>query len=676
MAVAPTTSTPSVSSTGVLSSPGIGSGLDINGLVTKLMAVESQPLTALNTKEATYQAQITAYGSLKGALSSFQTSVAALVDPAKFSAITANLGDATVASSSASAAAAPGSYSVEVQKLAQAHKLMSTTFASPTTVVGSGTLTLSFGTYNADTFTLNPAKASQDITIPAGQNSLAGIRDAINAANAGVTAGIVNDGTGYRLTISSVDSGAANALRISVADADSTNTDTSGLSQLAYDGRTVSGIQHMTQTVAAQNATLVIDGITISKASNHITDAIEGVTLNLLKNNLGNPTTLTVSRDTNSVQSAVQSFVKAYNDLNSTITNLSQFNASTNTASTLTGDAIVRSIQAQVRRALTTALPAGGNNFTLLSQVGITFQKDGTLKLDTAKLTTVLSDPSQDVSSLFAVVGKPSDSLISFSGSTAATKDGTYALNISQLATQGQSRGGSAAALTITTGSNDTLSFVLDGVSATIKIAAGTYTPTDLAAEIQSKINGVAALTAAGSSVSVTQSSGVLTVTSNRFGSASTVAITGGTGKSDLFGTPAATAGLDVAGTIDGIGATGSGQTLTGNGNANGLAVTVTGSATGFRGTVRYAHGYADTLNTLVENMLGTDSLLDGRVAGINASIKDIGNQRDALNRRLADIQTRYQKQFNALDTLIASMNSTSTFLTQQLATLPTLTLK
>jgi len=653
-----------------ISAPGIGSNLDVNGIISQLMALERRPLTGLDTKEAKYQAQLTAYGSLKGALSSFQSAVAALANPAKFSAVTASLADTTVATASASSAAAAGSYSVEVQTLAQAHKLKSANFVATSTTVGSGTLTIQFGTYSGGVFTLNADKATGTVTIGSSQSSLAGVRDAINAANVGVSASIINDGTGNRLVVASKDSGIANALKITVADDDLANTDNAGLSQLAYDAST-GGTMNLTQTVAAQNAAVVIDGISISKASNILTDAIEGVTLNLLKANTPATTTLTVARDTAGTQAAVQSFIKAYNDLNKTVTDLSKYDAANKRASTLTGDATVRSLQAQLRGAFNTALTTAGGGLSTLADIGITFQKDGTLKLDSAKLTTALGDATKDVSTLFAAVGKPTDSLVSFVGSTADTKNGAYLLSVSQLATQGKAVGQGAAALTINAASNDAIDLTVDGVAASVTLAAGTYTATALAAEIQSKINGVVALSSAGISVTVTQSAGVLTVASNRYGSASTVAITGGTGKSDLFGTQTETAGVDVAGTIGGITATGLGQTLTGTGNASGLALNVTGGATGARDTVRFARGYAYELDKLAGHMLENDSLVAGRTDGISKTIKDIGNQRDAVNRRLLDIEMRYRAQFTALDTMISSMNSTSSFLTQQLASLP-----
>lgn len=653
-----------------LSSPGLGSGLDVNGLVSQLMALERRPLAALDTREAKYQTQLTAYGSLKGALSSFQSAVTALSNPEKFSAVNASVTDATVATVTASSAATAGSYSIEVQTLAQAHKLKSAAFAATSTTIGTGTLTIQFGTYSGGAFTLNPDKAAQTITVDASKSSLAGVRDAINNANAGVSASIVNDGSGNRLVIAAKDSGAANALKITVSDDDLTPTDNAGLSQLAYDAST-GGTMRLAQTVAAQNATLVIDGITISKASNTISDAIEGVSLNLLKSNTPGTTTLTVTRDTAGVQAAVQSFVKAYNDLNKTITDLSKYDATTKKSSTLTGDATVRSVQAQLRGVFNARLPIAGGGLSTLADIGITFQKDGTLKLDSGKLSTALSDPARNVASLFTVAGKPTDSLVSYVRSTADTKDDTFLLNVSQIATQGRAVGGSAALLTIGSGTNDTLSLAINGVPASVTLAAGVYSAATLAAEIQSKVNGVSALSAAGISVTITQAAGVLSIASNRYGSASTVLITGGSAKVDLFGTPVETAGVDIAGSIGGIVAVGSGQTLTGAGDASGLELQVTGGATGFRGSINYARGYAYRLDKLVGKILENDSLLDSRIDGINTSVKNIGTQRAALTQRLNEVEKRYRAQFSALDGMIASMSKTSSFLQQQLANLP-----
>lgn len=654
-----------------LSSPGIGSNLDVNSIISQLMALERRPLAALDKKEAGFQAQLTAYGSLKGALSSFQSAVKALAVPARFTASKASVADATVLSASTGSSAAAGSYGIQVTALAQAHKLKTgTTFTSTSETLGSGTLTLQFGTYSGGTFTANADKAAATITIAAGQNSLAGVRDAINAANAGVTAGIVNDGSGNLLVLSSKDSGTANALKITVTDDDGNNTDAAGLSRLAYDAST-GGTANMAQTQAAQNATAIIDGITVSKASNTITDAIEGVTLNLLK--AGGPTTLTVAKDTAGTKAAVESFVKSYNDAAKALKDLSAYNAAAKQGAVLQGDATVRTIQSQLRAVLNGALTTAGGGLTTLSDIGVSFQKDGTLALDATKLQKAMDDPSKDLSTLFAAVGKPTDSLVAFAGSTAETKAGSYALNVTQVATQGKAVGAVTlgGATTITAGVNDTLAVNIDGIAATVTLGAGSYTAAQMAAELQSKINGAIGLSAAGIAVAVSQSGGVLTITSGRYGSASSATVTGGSAQADLFGATTNTAGVDVAGTIGGLAASGSGQTLTGAGDAIGLKLTVRGGATGDRGVVNYAQGYAYQLDRLIQQQLDSGGVLAGRTDGINRSVRDIDNRREALERRLEMIEKRYRAQFTALDTMISSMTKTSDFLAQQLNNLP-----
>jgi len=230
----------------MLSSPGIGSGLDISGIISKLMQVEQRPLAQLDTKEAKQQTQLSAFGSLKSALSSFQDSAKTLAKPSLFNGYKATLADTTLASVSASSNAVAGTHDIEVRSLAQAQKIASEAFATTDTVIGSGSLTINFGTYNGDgSFTANTEKTAQTITIDPAKSTLADIRTAINEANAGVTASIVNDGSGNRLVIAAKDSGLANALQITV---DNANGD---LSKLAFDAST-GGISNMTERVAAQ----------------------------------------------------------------------------------------------------------------------------------------------------------------------------------------------------------------------------------------------------------------------------------------------------------------------------------------------------------------------------------------------------------------------------------------
>lgn len=648
-----------------ISSPGVGSNLDVNGIVSKLMAVESQPLTQLTKKEATYQAKLSAYGNLKSALSSFQGALSALNSPTKFTSLSASVADSTVMSASASSVAAAGSHTVEVTQLAQAQSMRTNfTAANVTDVVGTGTLTFYFGTDNAGVFTPNPDKGAQTVTIDPEDNTLSGVRDAINSANVGVSASIINDGTTNRLVLTSA-SGAANSLKIAVTDGDGNNTDMSGLSQLAYDPE---GVENMVETLAAKNSTVVVDGITISSATNQVSTAIQGVTLNLAKTNVGSPTKVTVSRDTSSVTTAVDSFVKSYNDLAKTIKDLTSYDAKTKVAGTLLGDSVVRSVQSQIRGVLNTAVRDLNGENTTLSSIGVSFQKDGTLKLDSSKLSAAVNSDATRVAGLFAAVGKAEDGLIQYVSSTSSTLPGSYAIDNVVLATQGKVTGAAAAGLTITAGSNDTLNMTVDGVTASVTLAAGTYTASTLLAEVQSKINGASAFSSAGIAVTLSEAGGVFTVTSNRYGSASSVAVGGNGADSFLGAGRTATAGTDVGGTIGGQASTGSGQYLT---SASGLKIQITGGAAGSRGSINFVQGYAYNLNKLLDGVLSSTGTIDSRTSGINSSIKNLDAKRTTLERRLTEIEARYRAQFTRLDTTISEMTSTSNYLAQQLANLP-----
>ena len=260
-------------------------------------------------------------------------------------------------------------------------------------------LTFEFGTYDSATppdFTVNTAKASKTITIDATNNSLTGLRDAINAANMGVSASIINDGTNSRLSITSADTGARNALRI-------TNDDAS-LDAFTYNPK--GAVSNLSQTVPAKDAVIKVDNVTITKQSNTITDAIQGVTLNLTKESAaGVSTKLTLTRDTASVQSAIQAFVKAFNDANKAIVDATAFNTATGKGAVLNGDSTARSIQTQVRGIFSAAVPGAPAGSSVLSDVGITFQKDGTLGIDSEKLTAALNSTTKDLGALFASNG-------------------------------------------------------------------------------------------------------------------------------------------------------------------------------------------------------------------------------------------------------------------------------
>lgn len=665
----------STASTPTISSPGIGSGLDVNSIVTQLMAIEQQPLTALQNKATTLQSQISAYGSIKSSLSTLQGTISGMTTLGGMQTLSASVGASDAASATVGSGATAGSYALGITALAQAQKLVSSGFAATSTSVGTGTLTFTFGTTSGGTFTADASQATQSVTVTAGQDSLAGIRDAINAAGIGITATIINDGSasGQRLVLTSSRTGAASSVKIDVADDDGNATDAAGLSQLDYDPAAASGSgKNLTETQAAQDAALTIDGLVVHRPTNTVSDLIAGVTLNLTGLTSGT-TTLGVTANTTAVSASVSAFVAAYNSLQSTLTSLTQYDSTTNTASVLTGDSTVRTIQNQLRTLIGGSLGAG-TRYDTLSDVGVSFQSDGTLALDSTKLQTALNTDPNAVARLFAAAGNATDAGVAVTATGANTVAGNYAVNITQLATQGTLTASAAPSLTVVAGVNDTLSAVVDGIGTTITLAPGTYADAQaLAAAIQARLNAASEFTANDVSVSIDASSGSLAVTSNRYGSASNVSF-GGNAADGLFGTsPIAVTGLDIAGTIGGYAAAGSGQKLTGATGTpvDGLALTIASGSVGDRGSVSYSKGFAARLNDTLASMVGDDGLIQASTDGDQAQIKDISKQEDTLQRRLDQIQQAYYAQYSALDTLISSLKNTSTYLTQQLAALP-----
>ena len=649
-----------------------GTSIDVNTLVSQLMAAERTPLTAMQKTASDFQTQISAYGQLSSSVSSLGDALTALDTGTVFSAAAATVSDSTIATAKADNGATPGTYNIEVQTLAQAQKLSSGTFAATDSVVGTGTLSIQLGTWTAgtSTFTSNAAKASLSVNIDASNNTLAGVRDAINNANGGVRASIINDGTGYRLAISSTDGGTANSIRIGVTDSDGNNADNSGLSQLAYDPAATAGAgKNLSQNVAAQDALLYIDGVRVVKSSNTISDAIDGVTLNLAKTNAGSTVALTVAPDSASMKSTLDNFVKAYNNLNTTIKGLTYYDATKKTSGTLQGDATARGVVTQLRSLLTGVLPGVSGNLTRLPQLGLALQSDGSLALDATKFQAAVTANPSAIAALFTTTGQSTDSRVLYQGAGTSTATGAYPVAITQAATRGSLTGSSGAALTISAGVNDTLSLNVDGKTANLTLTPGTYAnAAALAAEIQSKLNGDATLKANGILATVAQSGGVLSVTSNGYGSGSSVTTPVGNAAASLFGgAPVAVAGQDVVGTINGVAATGLGQSLS---SADGLRLKITATAAGSLGSTTFMRGYGSLLKNAVNKLVDATGALAARTDGLNASIKRNTKQQDDFNARMTTLEASYRTQFSALDAMLTSMGNTQSYLTQQFASM------
>jgi flagellar hook-associated protein 2 len=450
-------------------SSGIGSGLDISGIVLGLVAAEGQPVeTRLALNEARAQAKLSAFGSLKSTLSGLRDKLDVLKSPDKFLIRTATSGNEDVFSVSAGSSAIPASYALEVVQLAQSQKLTSSAFTGADAVVGTGALVIRSGS------------AAMTLNISGSNNTLADIRDAINAAtdNPGVTATIVNADSGSYLILTAEDTGLSNTITITQSGGDG------GLSSLEFDP--ANGLASLTETAAAQDALIRIDGLDIVSDSNTFVGAVQGVTISVLATSGGTADSLTVENDNAAAKSLIADFVDSYNQFVSSIDASTSFDAEAEIGAPLIGDSTVRAIRDQLRRELSTETNDLNAPFSFLSQIGIEVEFDGKLSIDDSKLDAALANDFVKVGQLFS------------------TSD-----------------------------------------------------------------------------------------------------------------------------------------------------------------------GFATRLHTLADGFLETDGIIESRTQGLTAKIEGFGDDREALGERLASLEARLFRQFNALDSLLAELNSTSNFLTQQLNNLP-----
>lgn len=370
----------------VISSTGIGSGLDINSIVTSLTTAKAAPETnALNRSKTSFTAEVSAFSTFNSALATFQATLATLQDSTKLASRTATLADTTIATATATSSAVAGQYSIQVQNLATAASLSSQPVASATSNVGTGTLTIAVG------------GASTSITIDGTNNTLQGIVAAINSApnNPGVSASIITTTAGARLVLSGTATGAANTIKVTQSGGDG------GLAALQYDP--ANGLKNLTQTQAALNANFSVNGYAATSAGNQVSGVISGVTLNLVKATAANtPTTLTVGNDTQGAQTSISTFVTALNGLQTSIHSLTGYDATTQTAGPLLGNQTLLSFQSQLSKILgqvNSGIASGPNS---LAALGITATTQGTFSTNAATLGNALTGSVDSVAKLLS----------------------------------------------------------------------------------------------------------------------------------------------------------------------------------------------------------------------------------------------------------------------------------
>ncbi|AZG16398.1 MULTISPECIES: flagellar filament capping protein FliD [Cupriavidus] len=409
-----------------ISNIGVGSNLQLGDLLDKLEASENTRLDAINTQAKSYQAKLSGYGTVKSVLDAYAAAAKTLANAQTYSAVTAKVGSDSVLTATNDATAVSGKYTVNVTSLAAAQSVVSKQVADQKAAIGGGTITFDFGENLGSGGTPTSTKT---VTIGS-DTSLQGIRDSINKAGIGVTASIINDGSGtpYRLVLTSDQTGTKSGFKVSASDSAVGDV-------VAFDPTLATQPNGMSEKVKAANAALTINNIAVTSQSNTISEAAQGVTLNL--KSLGT-TSLDMTVDTASIKTAVAGFVAAYNNVLTAAKTLTAFDTDAGTKGALNGDGTLRNIQARMRAMLNTPMSDGNGKTITLSDIGVEFSLDssnnGTLKVNDDKLSKTITNNMDKLKAVFAGVngaagiGKTvtdyNDSLNATGGALSAATDG------------------------------------------------------------------------------------------------------------------------------------------------------------------------------------------------------------------------------------------------------------
>jgi flagellar hook-associated protein 2 len=646
----------------------ISSSIDVGAIVDALITNESAPITLMQKQTSTLQSKITALQGINTKLSTLLGKVDGLLysgdtvpllfpndygdrfENSVFSERKVTSSNESAITATASKGTVSGAYAITVDNLASSESLGSANFADTiTTKTGTGTLV----------FQVGPAGQSDPVTITIDDtnNTLDGIRKAINSKKAGFTATIINDGTAtpYRLLITSDKSGTANAVSL-------------------QDNLTGGQALAMTETVQATDAKFQVNGVSIQKSSNTVSDVIEGISFTLHDTG-ATPVNLTVVQDSDKIVSALNDLATAYNDVNSTISAQSGYNATTKTAGILSGDSTVRSVRDKIQSILAQTVRNDYTSFAVISQVGLTFNNDGSISLNQSKLRDAVDKDVTSVAALFLGDGATTDGRVSVTSQTSDTKPGVYGVQVDSLAQQASVKG-STAATTLT--QDEALTVTVNGVVVPVSLLNGDD-PSALVSKINQAMNaqGVAATASL-------DDAGNLQVNSNDFGSSQTLSLisslAAGNGTSGVGNLLLAASGLDIAGRINGDVAAGSGLTLTGtSGDETGLTLKISQTTTGSYGTVSVSDGYTSTEGSspLVNLHSALKSITDPLTGPIhnttdayNSSIRDLNNRISEYQDRLEIRRQMLTAEYSAADDALRMLTVSQTSLSNQTASL------
>lgn len=650
---------------------GLASGIDTDTIIAGLLKIQQRQLDQITVKKTAVETKQTAYQSLQTQLVALRTAGLALASPisSPFDTRTVSVSKPDALIATASAKANSGTYQVKVNAVAAAHQVSSQAFADADSAITSGTFTIRIGSQTA-----------AEITIDSSNNTLTGLADAINFANVGVNAGVVQDASsGYRLILTSTRTGTDNQITID----NQLSASTGGAVRPEFD------FDNPVQQATDASVTLGSGpgAITVTSSTNTVSNLINGVTLNLLDANPDQTISITVNADTEKATSAVKDFVNAYNSILDFIDSQTKYDTESDIAGVLQGDYSAINIRRQLQSAMQNIVPGVSSKANRLSVLGIVTGNDGRLTINETQLQSVISGTvegitSSDLRRLFAMDGQSTNGNITFLFAGSKTRESTtpYQVNITTAAERATITGAnSVSEITVIDETNDTLKLNLDGTETTISLVRGSYSREQLAQQVESAINGSRDLVGRAVSVGITPDN-KLSITSDSYGASSRVTIYASSAVSALgFNGGESDIGVDVAGhfVVNGVieEATGSGRTLTGkegNAHTDGLQVRVTLTpaqiGVSSEGSITITRGVASRLNAVIDKLMDSQR---GTLTTLN----------DSFQRQLASLQATMEKQqarfdrqkdqltarFIAMESALQQLQSTSSMLGAQL---------
>jgi len=666
----------------VISSLGAGSGIDVTNLITSLVEVERAPTeTRLDTRQANLDAQISAYGALKSALSEFQSLVTNVADNDTFNARAVAFPDTDILTpNSISAGAQVGSYQVEVTSVAQAQSLVLNTAEDKDATLGlSGALTLEFGGWSytgtapalvPDSFTVNSERDALTLDINT-NDSLSSIAQKLNDADVGITASVLKIDDQYQLVMT-MPSGSTNSVRI-------TSDNPASLGGLEYNETTYANV---IQTQKAADAVVKVNGLTVTRDSNQLEDVIEGFSFTLNRASEGEVISFNVEADTGIAEQAIRDLVEGFNLFTTTakgITGSSRDEDNNLIRGDLSTDTVAKSLISRIRETMNSPVEGVQSLFAALGSIGVRTNLDGSLTIDESTFSAALKDNFDDIEALFAPTAKSGSTRVIVGQGSQIDKAqaGSYAVEITQDATQAVLTGSSMTetfgTAVDTSGGGYSLQVTVDGATTEVITLDQTYASAALMAQgLEDLINADANLAAQGQKVDVNYvtdtGNGYFEIVSRRYGSASSVSINSvGANMASLgLGISQGTDGVDVAGTIDGEAGFGAGQVLLPgiSSPAYGLTFTVLdGAASEDPFSVNFATGVGGELNSLISRFLGTKGPIAARETSIGDQLDKIDDEREKLDRRIEAYEARLTSQFIAMERIISSLNATGSSL-------------